>query len=49
MTNIRGVNFLLRVGGMEMFPKTFGLLLEPKYSIYLKLGYFWSPSRDFWH
>ena len=49
-TASRGVNFFLRVGGIENFPQNiFGLLLEPKYSIYLKLGYFWSPSRDFWH
>ena len=47
----QGRKFLVVVGGMKMFPKKhiLGLLLEPKYSIYLKLGYFWSPSRDFGH
>ena len=44
-----GEYLLLRVGD-EHFPKNnFGLILEPKYPIYLKLGYFWSPRRDFWH
>ena len=44
-----GEYLLLRVGD-EHFPQNnFGLILEPKYPIYLKLGYFWSPSRGFWH
>ena len=48
--HVQGRKFLVESGGDENFPKNiFGLLLEPKYSIYLKLGYFWSPSRDFWH
>ena len=47
----QGRKFLVESGGGdENFPQNiFGLLLEPKYSIYLKLGYLWSPSRDFWH
>ena len=38
-------HFLLRVGGWTFSQNNW----EPKYLIYLKLGYFWSPTRDFWH